>query len=296
MTMGFQSKLRRYLIILERARERPTLAELKAHLEGHGFKLSTRTLQRDIEQIRADLGLELVYDRPSNTYHLPEGSDDRAALLPLLERAVLGDLLGANGEAIRSTAPYVRMEHKGYLLGLRHWDVLLRAIRDRHEVLITYRHAVQVPNEVFRMRPCLLKEYRGRWFLLGTAKGYTHPIGLGLDRIAAVKLTTEHFPARERLNVELFYDPVIGMDTSAPQPIPVQLWFTALQGQYVKALPLHSSQRVVREDAEGVTVSLFVVPNFEFRRELLGFGPRVRILEPAWLATEIRHEHLSAAY
>lgn len=294
--MSFQSKLKRYLIILERARQRPTLAELKEHLERHGFKLSTRTLQRDIEQIRAELGLDLHYDRPTNTYFLPDGADDRAALLPLLERAVLGDLLGPNGSAIRAAAPYVRMEQKGYLLGLRHWDALLRSIRERRIALVTYRHAVQVPDEVFRMRPCLLKEYRGRWFVLGTAEDYVHPIGLGLDRINEVKLTADHFPAKERLNVELFYDPVIGMDTTSGQAVQVQLWFSYLQGQYVKALPLHSSQRMVREDPEGVVFSYFVLPNFEFRRELLGFGARMRVLEPEWLASEMRAEHLAAAY
>lgn len=293
--MSVQARLKRYLLVLERVKYRPTFAELKDHLEEHGFGLSTRTLQRDIEQIRVELGLEIQYDRPSNTYHLPDADDDRGTILPLLERAVLGELLGAGGGAIRAAAPHVVIERNGQLQGLHHWGALLRAIRERREVLITYRRFQKDAEQELRVRPYLLKEYRGRWYLLGLSDSYDRPISLGLDRMLALQVTAKRINARDREKVERFYAPVIGVDTSHGKAERVVLRFTPLQGKYVKALPLHPGQQVLQDDADAVVVALHVLPNFELKQELLGLGATVKVLEPAWLAKEIRDVHLDAA-
>ena len=61
--MSFQGKLKRYLLILEKVKHRPTFKEISEHLQEHGFTMSSRTFQRDIEQIRYELGIEVHYDR-----------------------------------------------------------------------------------------------------------------------------------------------------------------------------------------------------------------------------------------
>jgi predicted DNA-binding transcriptional regulator YafY len=292
--MSVQASLKRYLLVLERVKHGPTFAELRDHLEENGLPTSERTLQRAIEQIRVELGLEIVYDRPSNTYHLPAARDDRDTILPLLERAVLGGLLNGQGGAIRSAAPHIQLEHQGRSQGLHHWGALLRAIDERRETVITYRRFQHDREMTFKLRPCLLKEHRGRWYVLGTADGYEKPISLGLDRILTVQLMARRFPARERQRLEEFYEPVIGVDTTPGKAVDVLLRFTPLQGKYVKALPLHSSQQLVRDDADGVVISLHVLPNFELKQEIMGLGPSVVVLAPATLVAEIRHMHEAA--
>jgi len=293
--MSFQGKLKRYLLILERMAYRPTFAELKAHLEEQGFEISARTLQRDIEQVRIELGLEIAYDRNSNTYHLADGPDDRAAILPLLERAVLGELLAAAGGTIRQAAPHVVIECNGSLKGLHHWGSLLRAIRERREVVVSYQRFQTERVAQIRLRPVLLKEFRERWYVLGPAFTYDDPISLGLDRILGLRLTGTRFSAQLRDAVEAFYAPVIGVDSSPGKAERVVLRFTPLQGKYVKALPLHTSQRVVQDDAKGCVVELLVMTNYELRQELLGLGSAVEVLEPKALRTAIAAEHRKAA-
>jgi predicted DNA-binding transcriptional regulator YafY len=95
--------------------------------------------------------------------------------------------------------------------------------------------------------------------------------------------------------VEAFYDPVIGVDATPGRAERIVLRFTPLQGKYVKALPLHPSQLVLQDDQHAVVVALHVMPNYELRQELLGLGSTVQVVEPKWLAAEIRAEHLKAA-
>lgn len=294
-TMSMQSRLKRYLLILERVKHRCTFADLRDHLAGQGLEVSVRTVQRDIEQIRVDLGLEIEYDRPSNSYHLPRTHDARETVLPLLERAVMGGLLGAQGGVIRMAAPHVRIEHHGRMQGLQHWGSLLRAIRERREVKVVYRRYQKNHDQNISVRPYLLKEYRGRWYLLGLADGYKQPISLGLDRIGSMTITGRRFKGADREKVEAFYEPVIGVDASPGKAERVVLRFTHLQGKYVKALPLHPSQMVLHDDEECLVVSLDVMANYELRQELLGHGATVKVLEPKWLAKEIRAEHRKAA-
>lgn len=293
--MSFQGKLKRYLLILERLRRPASLAQLRAHLDDHGFPVSRRTLDRDIEEIRVELGIEVAYDRPTNTYRLPDDPDPRHSVMPLLERAALASLLGNSGAAIRKAASYVVMERSGALQGLHHWGALLRAIEERREIDVRYQRFQRAQEKVIRLRPARLKEFRARWYVLGPAEGYERPISLGLDRIIAFQPTGRRFPARERDAVEHHYDHIIGVDAAPGKPCRVVLRFTALQGRYVKALPLHHSQRVLRDDPDGLVVELFVMPNIELKQELLALGSSVKVLQPASLAKAIRDEHRQAA-
>ncbi len=293
--MSFQGKLKRYLLILERVRSAPTFAQLLDHLEQHGFPISARTLQRDIEQVRVELGFEILYDRDTNAYMLPDADDDRALVMSLLERAVLGELLSASHGSIRKVSAHVHMERSGALLGMGHWAGLLRAIEERRELDIHYQRFQEEAERTFRMRPVLLKEYRARWYVLGSAKDYRDPIALGLDRILEFRSTGQRFSARERDAVEAHYAHVVGVDAAPGKPQRVVLRFTPLQGRYVKALPLHDSQRVLQDDKAGCVVELYVMPNHELKQELLGLGSSVEVIEPRTLADAIRNEHRKAA-
>lgn len=292
--MSFQGKLKRYLLILERVHRGVSFAQLRDHLDQHGFSISVRTLQRDIEQVRVELGLEIAYDRDTNTYSLPEADDGRATVMPLLERAMLGQLLGDSGTAIRKTAPHVVMERSGTLQGMGHWGGLLRTIQERQVVDVRYQRFQSDAEQTIRLRPVLLKEYRARWYVLGGAEGYDDPISLGLDRILGFRTTGKRFPEKERAAVEAYYAHVIGVDATPGKAERVVLRFTPLQGKYMLALPLHASQRVLRNDAEDCVVELCVMPNIELRQELLSLGSAVEVLEPESLAEAIREEHRKA--
>ncbi len=42
-------------------------------MHSHGFELSERTIQRDLEQIRNDFGVDILYDRQRNGYYTDDG-------------------------------------------------------------------------------------------------------------------------------------------------------------------------------------------------------------------------------
>jgi predicted DNA-binding transcriptional regulator YafY len=85
------------------------------------------------------------------------------------------------------------------------------------------------------------------------------------------------------------------VDASPGKVERVVLRFTPLQAKYVKALPMHPSQKVVKEDKDSAVIELLVQPNRELHNELLAMGEGVRVLEPASLAKAIAKAHKAAA-
>lgn len=292
--MSQRGKFKRYLLILERLATQPSLEQLRDRLHEHGHAVSARTLQRDLEELRDEFGVEAGYDRAGNCYRVTAGLDSVSMLMNLLERAQLLELVRDGGKPKAGAHECLRFEELGRLRGIQHMEPLLRAVRERREAKVDYHKFGTEKAKPIRIRPHLLKEFRGRWYVIGPASDYDHPIALGLDRIEGVQVLAARFKRDEGKVVEL-YDNAIGVDTSPGTAERILLRFTTAQAPYVKALPLHPSQLLEQEDANGLTISLFVMPNYELRQVLLGLGGSVKVLEPLHLAEAIREAHQKAA-
>ena len=88
---------------------------------------------------------------------------------------------------------------------------------------------------------------------------------------------------------------VIGLNYVDHKMETIKLSFNISQKPYLISLPLHSSQKEVNPDNEtSFAIELLIHPNFEFRQQILKYGSLVKVLEPQWLAKEIKEEHLKA--
>jgi predicted DNA-binding transcriptional regulator YafY len=292
--MSYQGKLKRYLLILDKLKYKPSFADLAEHLEEHGFSLSPRTLQRDLEEIRVELGIEVAYDRTTNTYNVVGGHAEQAGVMQLLERAQLLELVSSDGKGLPELHRYVRFEELGRLRGIHFLAPLLKAIRERREVNVGYRKFQDERSKTYKVQPHMIKEYHGRWYLLGRTGRHPQPIALGVDRMEKLDVLRARFK-RNGDEVADFYDHVIGVDASPGKAERIVLRFDPVQAKYIKSLPLHPTQQVEQEDKNGVTISLFVMPNIELQQQVMGWGVSVQVLEPKHLAKTIRQAHKAAA-
>ncbi|HMN04140.1 MAG TPA: WYL domain-containing protein [Flavobacteriales bacterium] len=293
--MSYRGKLKRYWLILKRLQQAPSMAEIIDHLNDHGFEISQRTVERDLEDLRDDFGVEVVYNRPGNSYGISEElTRDLPGLMHLLDRVQLLELVQGNTNGLRELHRFVHFEGLGQLRGIQHLEPLLQAIRLQREVRITYKKFSEDKAKVHRVKPHQLREFHGRWYVLGPTANHTRPIALGLDRMEEVEVTDKRFKRKEN-ELDALYTHSIGVDTSPDKPEQVVLHFHPQQAPYVKALPLHPSQVPVKEDARGLTVSLHVMVNFELRQIILGHGRLVKVIAPKHLAANIRKAHREAA-
>jgi predicted DNA-binding transcriptional regulator YafY len=282
--------------------------------EGIEKAVSTRTIQADIQLMRSD---KIGYNAPivvvDKKYYTYEDAKYSIVNIPITEKDLnkLGEVteilkqfkgfsffgeLGIMVQKLEDKISASRtkqnmvidMEKNENLQGLDNIEIIYRAIKNKLVLEIWYQSfKAKRPGKIL-FNPYLLKEYRNRWFVIGTKAGEQAIINLALDRIKDIDIDKEtayyQNPDFDQAN---FYKDVIGVTVNKIRPMNVHLFFDNQNAPYVLTKPLHHSQKVIAESENGVEISIKVKLNFELEREILGFGAGVKVLSPERLKQSI---------
>ena len=137
--------------------------------------------------------------------------------------------------------------------------VIVNAMRDRKAIQMTYQSFWKDEPHTFIVHPYCLKLFKQRWYMLGRSEDYDDPLVYALDERMINVIW-----ARKGLKV------------------------VADQVKYVDTLPLHDSQVKILETQEYSVYQYHLVPKFDFRREILRWGPDVEVLCPEWFKEEVK--------
>ena len=67
----------------------------------------------------------------------------------------------------------------------------------------------------------------------------------------------------------------------------IEIGITAIEGKYIKSLPLHHSQTIIEDDENSVTVKIKIHITHDFIMKLLSHGANVKVCSPVSLKEEI---------
>ena len=146
--------------------------------------------------------------------------------------------------------------------------------------------------------PHVLKQCKGRWFLLGTTVDTKEVMCYSMDQIEDITpLEKKYEPYEGRWDE--YFESVIGVTRKADDiPQDVIFWASQDECAYLDGKPVHSSMtHLKKRDAElrikyhlpdnGKIFSINCIVNFELKREMTSkFGERI-VLEPLALRKEI---------
>lgn len=171
-----------------------------------------------------------------------------------------------------------------------------------------HKFGEQVVREV-GLYPYLLKEYNGRWYLLGGSVTDQKLLIFALDRMEGfVPMPEKRFVPFEGDMAERFED-IVGV--SLPDHGNVEkivFWVSDKSADYVITKPIHESQRSIGTDANlrsqyptlcgGRFFIIECIPNYELIRELTSFGANLIVLTPTSIRDEVcrRIEAMHNAY
>ncbi len=306
----------------------PTKEDLRAACEeelygSDGEHISLSTIDKDLYAMRNEINLgynaPIAYNRLHKGYEYtdPEYSIDRFPLrdedveaielaaktiaqfrgIPMFETSQdaiekilarmrlrpVGDAPDDSDFVLFDTAPVYR--------GGEHLSVLLRAIREQLVVHFEYAKFSGENTKRYTLHPYLLKEYRDRWYVIGKNPKRKAVVVFGLDRIEGeVEVGNEFFEREEAFDNERYFKHSIGITAVPGKPEKIHLRFTPISGKYVESLPWHASQKVLKNDADGLEIELFLTDTKELRMEILSFGKDVEVLRPQSLRAAMRQE------
>ena len=231
-----------------------------------------------------ELGFPIEY-KPNCGYCLEDRKPDYFA--NTAEMLLNFDLLNAiNSDSVGSR--YILAEHHRPV-GSEQMPKLIYAVRNQHPVTFDYtlvRHNDEVKQ--VRVLPHFLKESNQRWYLLGkdgdVLKSY------GIDRISNITiLENERFKRDDTIDVNELFKDSYGIWQQTDIPVEdIELSYDALDGKFLKSLPLHHSQRILCDTEEEFRITLRLRITNDFVMELLSRSRSLTVIRPLHLRERIR--------
>lgn len=241
-----------------------------------------RTLQRDILAISEMFSVE-IKNRRGYGYYIHEEYDN-----PLVDYQKLlldFDLLSSISDDSQISA-YILAEHHRPR-GSENMSPLISAIKKSLVVTFDYYIVRKGTIKSYTVRPHFLKESLGLWYLLakdtdGTLKTFA------IDRISDLILTDETFRRDTTIDPkELFRDSYGIWDTSENPVEHIILSYSALDGSFLKAMPLHYSQTVLIDTPEEFRISVDTRITNDFVMALLARSKSITVISPQHLRERI---------
>ncbi len=289
--MSQHGTIRRYTLIIEKIlnKQFPTFREIKEHLYNFGFEVSDRTIQRDIEQIRYEFDVEIVYNRSKHGYYIDhEKSINIESFIKFLEIINTAELLTENLHNTKKLLRNILFENEGNLKGIELLKPILKAIDENRIISFTHFNFITEKTKKFLLEPYLLREYQGRWYVWGIEEKRKKELMFGLDRISELTVHDKVFIRNKKVNPFKYFENVVGVDYSNLKTEKIVLSFTHTQGKFIKSLPIHKSQKILIDNDEELVIEIEVIPNYEFIQKIFMYNTTVKVLKPQWLINEIR--------
>ena len=301
--MSKRGYISRYLLILKKLKANPnsSFVELKKYIENNfeymqmqdetlQVAFGLRTFQRDVREIRNNFGIDIEYSRENKGYFI---SNSESENMNFQRRMDAFDMFNSLNLA-QDLNQYIHLERRRPQ-GTEHIYGILHAIKNKVQVAFSYQKFWEAETTQRILEPYGLKEFRQRWYVMGKEKKNGEVRTFGLDRITNLDVTNRKFEFPANFNIEEYFKYSFGIiGPNGKKPEEIILSFDAVQGKYIKTLPLHVDQEILFENKDELRLKLFLFITDDLIMELLSFGENMMVIKPKSLAKLMKDEHKKA--
>lgn len=251
----------------------------------HESMIPERTFHRYKDAIQEMFQIDIRYNK-SRGYYIENTEDIQRDELRqwLIGTFAVENLIGESSELRR------RILLEDIPSGQRHLTPIIEAMRDGVKIRIMYQSFHSAEPSTFILAPYCVRVFRQRWYVLGTSEKGKELRLYGLDRILNTEQTTTPFVLPQNFDAEAFFANGYGVTVDERKPEIVRISVDAYQANYLRSLPIHPSQEETERNNDYSVFQFFIVPTYEFIKELLSYGGTLEVLSPKWLRKEMKQE------
>jgi predicted DNA-binding transcriptional regulator YafY len=177
--------------------------------------------------------------------------------------------------------------------GVQFLNPLLNYIETKTVLDISYKKFTDDSPKQHIIHPYLLKEFDGRWYLLGWQGKFI--ITLALDRIEDISEAEGYTYQEKNINAEEYFANTIGVTFTGQPAQQIIIDVEVDYAPYLLTKPLHKSQQLLRSNVDVYVFSYRLVINQELENWLLEHSNHLRVLEPNELKQSL-FEKIKKAY
>jgi proteasome accessory factor B len=301
--MSKRAYISRYLLIIKKLKSKPysPLEEISRHIDNSleylhmqdedlNMGFSRRTFQRDMKEIKDLFGFDIEYSRTNKGYFINHNETDNLNFQRMMEAFDLFNSLNVS----QDLSPFIHLE-KRRPQGTENLYGLLHAIKNKFRITFDYEKFYDEEISERNAEPYALKEFKNRWYVMAKDLKDRNVKTFALDGMTNLQITNSKFEYPKDYNIEENYRYCFGIiNPKDEQPQSILLSFDPFQGKYIKSLPLHETQEIVKDDEEALEIKLKLCVTYDLLIELLSYGDNMKVLKPKSLANQIKKAHEQA--
>ena len=252
---------------------------------------SLRTLQRDFKTLRDSFGIDVRF-RDGYGYYLVEGVSDTEGYKSMLQNFELLSSIYSDSVMQKFVIP----EHRRITTDVEFRD-LFTALKENRLLgfdYVYFRHGNSVSHK--EIQPYCLKESQRRWYLVGRDMKDGAMKCFAVDRMKYAEVLAGRFTREDNVDIPALFRESYGIWNDMDDPVEeIILHYDALDGAFLKTLPLHGSQEILTDDPEdGLKIRLHLRITNDFVMELLSRSRSLEVIAPEHLRRRIREIYEAA--
>lgn len=171
--------------------------------------------------------------------------------------------------------------------GQQYLTTIIEAMRDGIRLKMKYKSHWMDSAVEFEVQPYFIKVFKQRWYIIGKSDKLRI---YALDRVESLILSSRTFKMPTDFDPQKYFEDCYGIIHDVdinPQLIRIKVF--SRQAKYVRALPLHHSQKEIESKTSYSIFEYLIKPTFDFRQELLSMGEDIEVISPKSFRTEIKN-------
>lgn len=260
--------------------------------ERPGSDYGERNFYRHRDTVFELFGIEIVCDRTTDEFFISTLGDAESNNVRswLIDTFAINNMVNLAGDLKN------RIIFEGTPEGSRYLSSIVSAMKEEHKLLVTYKRFDGDPHS-FLLAPYCLKVFKRRWYMVGKPDDHpeeTDPRVYALDRVVSLTITDTPYKFPRSFKASNFFEGQFGVDRRNTQVEDVRVRVKADAANYIRTLPIHSSQKELERNDEYSIFRFYVAPTYDFIQELRKHGPNLTVLEPASLRERFEEDHKAA--
>lgn len=158
---------------------------------------------------------------------------------------------------------------------------IIKAIRENNIMIMTYHPFWSATPLEIELYPYFVKLFNRRWYLYGRTETEDKVKVYALDRIKNLTTTNRRFVFPVNFVAAEFLNASIGiMKTDTDKACEIKIKAYAETKEYLLALPLHHSQKVVESTKDYTIFNYWLSPTEDFYQEILRMREYMEVVSP----------------
>ena len=278
-----------------------TLQEISDKWERRfGSAYSRRTFNNHRKEVEEVFGIFIDCRRSTNSYFIEYSSDvadENAESAWLINTFTVNKVLSLGKERLSG-----RVSVENIPSGHQHLTSVIDAMTENNAIEIEYKKYTSKVSETLTIHPYAVKESAKRWYIIAYCIERQGLRIYGLDRVKSLKITDNTFVMPKDFDVEEMFATSFGIYLPDNKGQKVTFRTSIEEAQYLRDLPIHSSQCEEKNDGKDVTFSIFVCTKdkngkfyYDLIMEFCKYGSKLEITSPTDLREAVAQEFRKAA-